>query len=149
MRTRKTPSGVSARLASFIVLAACSLTWLPTVQAQAAPETALRTSTDHGVTLKATPSRWSAEQREWSFSIVLDTHSQALDDDLAKSAVLVVDGRELAPLGWTGAAPGGHHREGQLRFTMPGQLPAAVELRIQRPQEAAPRVLRWDAGALK
>jgi hypothetical protein len=66
-----------------------------------------------------------------------------------KSAVLWVDGREVAPAGWSGAAPGGHHREGVLKFPAPAQPPVAVELRIQRDGEPSPRVFRWAGAALR
>lgn len=79
------------------------------------------------------------------FSVVLDTHSADLNDDLPQSATLTTsDGRTLKPLGWTGAAPGGHHREGVLTFEIPAPRPTAVELRIARPGESEPRSFRWQ-----
>ena len=76
--------------------------------------------------------------------MVLDTHSQDLSDDLLKTAVLVdAQGGRHAPLAWQGAPPGGHHREGVLRFKGLGALPDAIELQIRRPGEAAPRAFLW------
>jgi hypothetical protein len=72
-----------------------------------------------------------------------------LDDDLAKTAVLLLDGRETAPSQRSGAVPGGHHREGVLKFSAPSQVPASIELRIQRVRETSPRVFRWDGAALR
>jgi hypothetical protein len=75
---------------------------------------------------------------------VLDTHSADLSDDLVQSASLTTDdGRTLKPVRWTGAAPGGHHREGVLAFDVPTPRPALIELRIMRPGESAARTFRW------
>jgi hypothetical protein len=75
---------------------------------------------------------------------VLDTHSQEFSDDLAQSAVLVDDrGNEFKALAWDGAAPGGHHRSGVLRFNVIEPRPQALELRISRPGEAKARTFRW------
>ena len=48
--------------------------------------------------------------------MILEAHTQDLSDDLAKSAVLIADGKQYMPVGWEGAQPGGHHRKGLLRF---------------------------------
>lgn len=145
MRARPSTSHRTLPRIAATIVATAVASW-PT---GARAEPAVRTSDEQGVTLKVTPNPWLAGDREWSFSIVLATHSQALDDDLARNVVLVIDGREVKPLQWTGAAPGGHHREGRLGFPSPAALPQAVELRIQRPGEASPRIFRWDAAALQ
>jgi hypothetical protein len=67
-----------------------------------------------------------------------------LKDDLMKTAVLVAaDGSQVAPLEWKGAAPGGHHRAGVLRFKALQPAPATVVLRITRPGEPQPRIFQW------
>ena len=102
-----------------------------------------QTSSQSGVTVKVTPRSFAGT--EWQFEVVFDTHSQELKDDLPKAAVLVADGSApSAPTGWQGDAPGGHHRKGVLRFKATAASPASVELRLQRPAEAAPRVFRWQ-----
>lgn len=78
------------------------------------------------------------------FKVVLETHSQALVDDLTRTATLVTDdGRSLKPTAWSGSGPGGHHREGVLHFAMPEPQPGAFELRISRAGEWKVRVFRW------
>lgn len=106
---------------------------------------AAQSSTELGVVIKVTPKAIGPSDRQWEFSVVLDTHSAELSDDLARSARLVTeDGRSFEPTSWTGAAPGGHHREGILVFDAPTPRPSAIELRIVRPGESAPRTFRWQ-----
>ena len=118
----------------------------PAARAQstgAAPAT--QSSADGGVTIKVTPKAIGAADSRWEFSVVFDTHSAALNDDLMQSATLTTDdGRTLKPAGWDGAGPGGHHREGVLAFAVPVPRPASIELRIVRPGEAAARTFRWQ-----
>ena len=116
------------------------------VAAQGAPASpAARTSSEQGVTVTVTPGSFAPDAKTWNFEIVLDTHSQDLGDDLVKSAVLVDgEGRQYKPTAWEGAAPGGHHREGVLRFNPVSPPPQAIELQIRRPGETRTRVFRWE-----
>jgi hypothetical protein len=137
----------SMHLVAAAIVAMSAAAWHPWAGAQAqAP--AAQSSAERGVTVKVTPKAFGPAG-EWEFAVVLDTHSTELNDDLVKAAVLVVDGNELRPVSWTGAAPGGHHREGVLKFQAPRPAPQAVELRIQRAGETAARVFRWDGAALR
>jgi hypothetical protein len=122
--------------------------WHIDATAQAASQPmAAESSTMSGVTVKVKPKALS--DAGWEFAVVLDTHTQELSDDLTKSSVLVVDGREFGATGWVGAGPGGHHREGVLKFAAPERPATSIELRIQRAGEAAPRVFRWEGAALR
>src|SRR5262245_57675477 len=97
----------------------------------AAADLSTRKSSTGGVTDTVTPRDLSAESRSWDFSVALDTHSQDLSDDLLKSVVLVDEaGTRHAPTAWTGAGPGGHHREGVLSFLPPSSKPRSIELQI-------------------
>lgn len=150
MKTGSFDRRLSLQMIAAAGVAALGATWHGGARAQAAPPApATQTSADGGVTLKVTPGPMTAGATEWEFGIVLDTHSASLDDDLMQAARLIVDGREFAPIRWTGAAAGGHHREGKLSFALPQPLPQVVELRIQRSGEAQPRVFRWDAAVLR
>lgn len=121
--------------------AAPSMVSAQTGTAAVAPQS----STDRGVTVKVTPKSIGSAAGPWEFSVVLDTHSADINDDLTQTATLVTDdGRTVKPLGWNGAAPGGHHREGVLSFEVPAPLPRGIELRITRPGEAAARSFRWQ-----
>ena len=103
-----------------------------------------QTSSQGGVKITIAPRGFSSEAKTWDFAITLETHTQSLDDDLAKTATLLADGRPSRPRGWEGAPPGGHHRKGVLRFEAVTPLPQAVELQIRRTGEASPRVFRWQ-----
>jgi len=111
----------------------------------AAAELAAQKNSDRGVTVAVTPQNLAANAATWDFKIVLDTHSQDLSDDLTKSAVLLDGtGAKYTPTGWDGAAPGGHHREGVLRFKPVSPQPQAIELQIMRIGETKPRSFRWQ-----
>jgi len=125
------------------VLAAVAALALAVAAGAAEPET--RTSSAAGVTVKVTPKDVAPGSATWVFAVVLDTHSQDLSDDLVKSSTLLdARGGRQAPLAWEGAPPGGHHREGMLRFKSLGPAPGAFELQIRRPGESAARVFRWN-----
>lgn len=110
----------------------------------ATAQLATQKSSANGVTVAVTPGNFAADAKTWDFAIVFDTHTQELSDDLLKSAVLVDDrGKEFKALAWDGAAPGGHHRAGVLKFKAIEPKPQAFELRISRPGEAKARMFRW------
>jgi len=96
----------------------------------------------NGVTIAVTPQLRAGESP--SFKVVVDTHSQDLRDDLLNSSVLVDSaGNRYAPTAWDGPAPGGHHREGILRFPTLSST-SSIELQITRPNEDSPRMFRWQ-----
>lgn len=130
--------------ACILALSLSALVAAPAAQAQARGAT--QTSSQGGVNVKVTPKPPVRGATTWDFAVVLDTHSQELADDLTQTATLVTDdGRQLKPSGWTGAGPGGHHREGVLSFPAPDPVPGGFELRLSRPGESAVRVLRWKS----
>ena len=129
-------------LAATLFGMAAPLTALAQTSADAA---ATRSSSDRGVTVKVTPKLIGSTDTRWEFAIVLDSHSVELSDDLTQSASLTTnDGRTPTPVSWTGAAAGGHHREGLLAFEVPAPRPSTVELQIARTGEPAPRIFRWQ-----
>ena len=113
------------------------------VATSAAAQLAPQKSSQGGVTVAVTPAELAAGAKVWSFKVVLDTHSQDLSDDLAKSALLLdAQGREGKPIAWEGAAP--VTARGVLKFTGFEPLPEAVELRIARPGQGEARTFRWQ-----
>ena len=123
--------------------AACVITAMSLAPAAAA-ESGMQKNSQSGVTVGVTPADLSAAAKSWDFKLVLDTHSQELNDDLIKTAVLLDrSANSYVPVAWEGAGPGAHHREGVLRFKPIVPRPASVELRIQRVGETKPRSFRW------
>lgn len=110
-----------------------------------AAELRAQRSSAGGVSVEVTPQNLAASAKSWDFKVVLDTHSGELNDDLAKTTTLL-DGKggRHAPVRWEGAGPGGHHREGTLKFNTISPAPGAIELQIQRPGEPKPRSFRWE-----
>jgi len=128
---------LKSALAAFVFAAAAA-------SPAAAAELSAQKSTERGVTVAVTPQNLSRTAANWDFKIVLDTHSGELSDDLTKTAVLVDGGgKRYKPAAWEGAGPGGHHREGVLRFKPIAPRPESVELQITRGGETAPRIFRW------
>jgi hypothetical protein len=58
--------------------------------------------------------------------------------------VLVADGSTSHVPVARRAPPGDHHRRGVLRFKAITPQPQAIELKLQRPGEASPRLFRWQ-----
>ena len=114
-------------------------------EAVAASHLAAESSSARSVTIKVTPKNLSSDANTWDFAVFLDTHSVDLNDDLVKTSVLLDGaGARYAPVAWDGASPGGHRREGVLRFKPIAPAPQAVELQITRPGESTPRSFRWQ-----
>ncbi|MFA4819011.1 MAG: hypothetical protein WC621_04155 [Patescibacteria group bacterium] len=96
------------------------------------------------VTVTITPTDILSQSKEWKFSIVMDTHSVELDQDLIKSAILIDDmGKEYKPRNWEGPV-GGHHREGVLVFNAIQPMPKSVEIKIKDVGGIQERSFKWD-----
>lgn len=100
-----------------------------------------QTSNERGIKVTVAPRALAAAT--WDFEVTLESHTRSLNDDLAKSAVLIADGTRYLPSGWEGAAPGGHHRKGVLRFKAVAPQPPLIELQIRLAGDASPRSFRW------
>jgi len=79
-----------------------------------------------------------------AFQVSLDTHSFALDLDVARQAQLVVGASTWPVAGWSGDGPGGHHREGVLRFNPAGPATGTATLTIGGLPK--PVVATWQLG---
>lgn len=104
---------------------------------------ASQVSNEREIKVTATLQNIPNEAKTWDFEVVLETHTKALNDDLAKSSLLIADGKQYLPLGWEGAPPGGHHRKGLLRFKAVAPQPQSVELQIRLAGDASPRSFKW------
>jgi hypothetical protein len=101
---------------------------------------AAQTSNERGIKITVTP---QAIQNAWDFEVTLESHTQALSDDMTKSAVVIADGKQYLPLVWEGAPPGGHHRKGLLRFKRIVPQPQLIELQIRLTGDTSPRSFKW------
>ena len=100
-------------------------------------------SNERKIKVTATPQNLQKETRTWDFEVALETHTQDLSDDLSKSSVLIMDGKQYLPLVWEGAPPGGHHRKGLLRFKSIESPKGVVELQIHLTGDTSPRSFKW------
>ena len=98
------------------------------------------------MTVEVTPQNLAASAKSWDFKVALDTHSGELNDDLVKTTTLIDDkGGRHVPVKWEGAGPGGHHREGTLKFNadLTATRPRS-SCTFARPGKRAPRSFRWQ-----
>ncbi len=78
------------------------------------------------------------------FEIIFDTHDVELDQDMVRDAHLVVGETPWPMVEWSGDGTGGHHREGELRFSAAGPAEGVATLSIDGLPE--PVVVTWDIG---
>ncbi len=81
----------------------------------------------------------------WDFDVTFSTHSVELSEDVTQISALVGDdGREYAPISWDGDPPGGHHREGILKFEPIVPTPRSITLKIRKIDGVDERSFRWQ-----
>lgn len=95
------------------------------------------------VTVKIDPRQLGANGA--MFDIAFDTHSGDLSFDATRVARLEVAGTAWKVAEWRGDGPGGHHREGVLRFTAGG--PATGTARLTIDGLAGPVEATWELGS--
>lgn len=97
-------------------------------------------SVEGAVTVMVTP----IKQTDWSFRVVLDTHSGELADDLTQVSILTDEnGAEYRPIAWDGDAPGGHHRSGVLVFGGITPSPESIVLTMRQIGGVDERKFEW------
>jgi hypothetical protein len=103
-------------------------------------------SVAQGVTVAVTPGTLDADASIWDFAMAFESQHKRLDDEIMDSVVLLGDGRRVKPLAWEGEGVGGRHRAGVLKFIAIQPRPKELQLQLQRPGEAKPRVFRFVFG---
>jgi hypothetical protein len=137
--TRSWP-GVAVIVAVALVVVGAIAWWLSRPEPSAAD---LGTRTVQAGDVEVTMSALALDRSGAAFRLEFDTHTVELALDPAASARLTVNGSQVDGASWDGQGPGGHHREGTLRFTTPVPAGAAVELRVTGlPQDA---IGTWSA----
>ena len=91
------------------------------------------------VTVQATLSQLDAARA--TVEVVFDTHTEELDLDVARGASLTVAGVPWPTDGWEGDGPSGHHREGDLSFSVGGPVEGDAVLTISGLSD--PVTFRW------
>jgi hypothetical protein len=104
---------------------------------------ATRTREVGSVEVRVAPRR--VGDRAAVFALSLDTHSGDLGVDLQAAATLAVDGEEWPISGFEGDGPGGHHREGTLRFRAAGSAKRRMRLIIRG--MGGPVEFTWSLGS--
>lgn len=95
------------------------------------------------VTVKIDPRQLDAKGA--TFNVAFDTHSGDLSFDIMRVTRLEVGGTAWEVADWAGNGPGGHHREGELRFTPSGPATGSARLTIS----GLPGTVEatWDLGS--
>ena len=102
-------------------------------------------SNDGPVSVAVTPRSLEEGLSSWDFDITLNTHSEELSADLVAVSELVDDrGDVYKPISWEGSSPGGHHREGVLKFNPVSPRPESIELKIKNVGGIAERRFKWN-----
>jgi len=102
-------------------------------------------SNDGPVSVAVTPKGLEEGLATWDFDITLNTHSEELSEDLVAVSELVDNqGKSYKPTSWEGAPPGGHHRQGILKFNPISPKPKSLELNIKNVGGIPERNFKWD-----
>lgn len=104
-----------------------------------------RENNEGPVAITITPLNLKDSSSTWNFEVALNTHSEELTEDLVAVSELVDDqGKSYKPISWGGTPPGGHHREGVLKFNPISPKPKSIELKIKNVGGAPERRFKWD-----
>lgn len=100
-----------------------------------------RTDSQGSVSFEVTPLGFDFDQ-PIRFEISIDTHSGALDFEMAKVSILEDNNdNQYEPLEWQGSLPGGHHRSGTLTFPRLDERTNKIKLIIQ---DSFLRIFEWE-----
>lgn len=101
-------------------------------------------SSEGPVTVAVTPGSLEGGLTGWDFDITLNTHSEELSEDLVAVSQLIDDhGKSYKPTAWEGAPPGGHHRQGILKFNSISPKPKSIELKVKNVGGITERSFKW------
>jgi hypothetical protein len=107
---------------------------------------AAQTNTDGNVQVTVQPT--DLQSAEWSFSVVMNTHSVDLPKDLMQSATLTDgSGNKIASLRWVDGALSSmpdHHHSGTLVFSAPASKPQSIILVISNVGGIPTRTFSWN-----
>lgn len=105
----------------------------------------VKISDEGKVKIAVQPENIAKNEVEWNFRIVMDTHSLELIDDLIQASALTSgNGAKYVPFVWEGDPPGGHHREGVLKFKAITPFPSLITLTIRGVGDVKERKFEWQ-----
>lgn len=100
---------------------------------------------DDSIVVAATPENLGSNSTTWNFDIAINNHQVSIDNDLVADSELIDDQEKLyKPIAWDGSAPGGHHRNGVLKFNPIYPKPKFIELKIKNIGNVAERSFKWN-----
>lgn len=136
-------SAMERRIASLVIIAGFLALTLPDTAA-AGPYPS-QTNKEGQVSVEVTPVALAPADREWRFEVRLDTHSVALEADMASVATLTTPGgAAMNPVAWEGDPADGHHRKGSLVFKPVTPAPEAVTLTLRDIGPVPARSFTWS-----
>jgi len=124
---RTTPVTRASRLVAAV--GAATLLVVSVGPASAARRLPTKAAEVDGVTIEVSPRKVNVHGA--TIAISLDTHERELDTKLAQQSSLTVDGTAWPVIVYEGDPPGGHHREGTLRFRGAGRVSGSMRLVIK------------------
>lgn len=98
----------------------------------------------NGLTVTVAPKEISQNAPIWVFAITLDTHSGDLSQDIIQAASLIgQNGDEHKSLIWEGDLPGGHHRQGILKFNALKPYPQIIKFKFKGAGGSGETIFIW------
>ncbi len=100
---------------------------------------------DASIAVSVTPENLDSNPSSWDFNVTINNHQVSIDNDLVADSELLDDqGKSYKPTSWDGSAPGGHHRDGVLKFSPISPKPKFIELKIKNIGGIAERSFKWS-----
>ena len=130
--------------AAGVVLAACGGSTAATSGRPSSSSSGLTTRSVAVGAVGVTVTPTELDSRGATFTVGFNTHTVDLNMDITRAATLTVGGVNWPGPTWSGPGPGGHHREGTLRFPAASRPSGTAVLTITG--LPAPVRLTWKLG---
>lgn len=130
-----------------IILAAVILknSFSITVNSKGVNSLETKENTEGPIAIAVTPLNLRENSPTWDFEVSLNTHSGSIEADLTAVSELLDDKGKLSkPVSWEGDNPGGHHRQGVLKFNTISPKPKSLELKIKNIGGISERSFQWN-----
>ncbi len=102
-----------------------------------------KTNEEGGMTVAVTPKQ--VADGSWEFLVAIDNHVQDVMQDMVAVSVLTdQNGVAIRPSAWVGDPPGGHHRQGTLRFATVSAGAKNFTLTLRELGGVSERFFTWE-----